>query len=113
MLQEGELVRVLLQSTTGPQAQSGCYRVSDLLPSGLRPVARLYAWGITDPEAYRPYLIDGQRVSFCAYKRGAQAITYYARVTGRGEFEAEPAIIQSQKAPESINLSASEKVVIP
>jgi hypothetical protein len=38
---------------------------------------------------------------------------YYARVTGRGEFDAEPAIIQSQKAPESLGLSASERIVIP
>jgi hypothetical protein len=53
-------------------------------------------------------------VSYCVDKlRPDRTIIYYARVTGRGEFEAEPAIIQSQKAPESINLSASEKVVIP
>ena len=53
-------------------------------------------------------------MSFCVYKSNPlPTITYYARVTGRGEFTAEPAIIQSQKAPESINLSASEKVVIP
>ncbi len=53
-------------------------------------------------------------MSFCVDKLDPRpTIIYYARVTGRGEFEAEPAIIQSQKAPESINLSAPEKVVIP
>jgi hypothetical protein len=114
VLREGELVRVVLDYTLGPQALDGCYQVSDLLPSGLKAVTRLYAWGITDPNAFYPYLIEGQRVSFCVYKSDLRpTIIYYARVTGRGEFEAEPAIIQSQKAPESINLSASEQVVIP
>jgi hypothetical protein len=114
ILREGELVRVLLHYTLGPQALDGCYQVSDLLPSGLKAVTRLYAWGITDPNAFYPYLIEGQRVSFCVYKFDPRpTIIYYARLTGRGEFEAEPAIIQSQKAPESINLSAPDKVVIP
>ena len=114
VLGEGELVRVELDYTLGPQALNGCYQVSDLLPSGLKAVTRPYAWGITDPNAFYPYLIEGQRVSFCVYKSDRQpVIIYYARVTGRGEFEAEPAIIQSQKAPESINLSASDRVVIP
>jgi hypothetical protein len=114
VLRDGELVRVLLNYTLGPQALDGCYQVSDLLPSGLKAVTRPYAWGITDPNAFYPYLIEGQRVSFCTYKSDLRrSIIYYARVTGRGEFDAEPAIIQSQKAPESINLSAAERLVIP
>jgi hypothetical protein len=114
VLREGELVRVVLNYTLGPQALDGCYQISDLLPSGLKAVTRLRAWGITESGVSYPYLIDGQRVSYCVDKlRPDRTIIYYARVTGRGEFEAEPAIIQSQKAPESINLSASEKVVIP
>jgi hypothetical protein len=53
-------------------------------------------------------------VSFCVYKPDRQpTIIYYARVTGRGEFAGEPAVIQSQKAPESINLSTAETMVIP
>jgi hypothetical protein len=114
VLREGELARVVLNYTLGPQALDGCYQVSDLLPSGLKAVTKLYVWGVSDPHASYPYLIDGQRVSYCVDKlRPDHTIIYYARVTGRGEFTAEPAIIQSQKAPESINLSASEKVVIP
>jgi hypothetical protein len=114
VLQDGELIRVVLHYTLGPQALDGCYQVSDLLPSGLKAVTRLHAWGIADPNAFYPYLIDGQRVSFCVYKPDPRpTIIYYARVTGRGEFTAEPAVIQSQKAPESISLSAAEGVVIP
>jgi hypothetical protein len=117
VLREGNLVRVVLHYTLGPQALDGCYQVSDLLPSGLTAVTRLYAWGIRwpgGPPVYYPYAIEGQRVSFCVYKFDPRpTITYYARMTGRGEFTAEPAIIQSQKAPESINLSSAEKVVIP
>ena len=110
-------MRVELDYTLGPQALNGCYQVSDLLPSGLKAVTRPYAWGIRwpgGPPVYYPYAIEGQRVSFCVYRSEEQRpIVYYARVTGRGEFEAEPAIIQSQKAPESINLSAADRVVIP
>jgi uncharacterized protein YfaS (alpha-2-macroglobulin family) len=114
IVRDGELVRVVLRYTLGPQALDGCYQVSDLLPSGLKAVTRLRAWGITDPNAFYPYAVEGQRVSFCAYKQDPKpTIIYYARISGRGEFTAEPAIIQSQKAPESIGLSAAERLAIP
>jgi hypothetical protein len=114
VLRDGELVRVVLHYTLGPQALDGCYQVSDLLPSGLKAVSRLRAWSVTDPNAFYPYAVEGQRVSFCAYKQDPKpTIIYYARISGRGEFTAEPAIIQSQKAPESIGLSAAERLAIP
>ena len=53
-----------------------------------------------------PYAIEGQRVSFCAYRGGRQLpLVYYARVIGKGEYTAQSAVIQSQKAPESINIT--------
>ncbi len=45
ILREGELVRVVLNYTLGPQALDGCYQVSDLLPSGLKAVTRLLRLG--------------------------------------------------------------------
>lgn len=114
ILRDGELVRVVLSYTLGPQALDGCYQVSDVLPSGLKAVTRLYQWGITDRNVTYPYSVEGQRVSFCVDKRYSRSpIVYYARISGRGEFTAEPAVIQSQKAPESINLSAAERLMIP
>jgi len=39
-------------------------------------------------------------------------LVYYARVIGKGTYTAEPAVIQSQKAAESINLTGSLPVEI-
>ncbi|MCJ7510393.1 MAG: Ig-like domain-containing protein [Dehalococcoidia bacterium] len=112
-IEEGELVRITIAYKLGPQAVSGCYQVSDLLPSGLKPITRLYQWGITDMSVAYPYAIEGQRVSFCVYRYSKQLpLVYYARVIGKGTYSAEPAVIQSQQATESINLTGSLPVEI-
>jgi uncharacterized protein YfaS (alpha-2-macroglobulin family) len=111
-IEEGDLVRITITYKLGPQAVDGCYQVSDLLPSGLKPITREYEWGITGAVDY-PYAIEGQRVSFCVYREGRQLpLVYYARVIGKGTYVVEPAVIQSQKAPESINLTGSFPVDI-
>jgi hypothetical protein len=111
-IEEGDLVRITITYKLGPQAVDGCYQVSDLLPSGLKSITREYEWGITGAVDY-PYAIEGQRVSFCVYRDGVQrALNYYARVIGKGTYVVEPAVIQSQKAPESINLTGSFPVEI-
>jgi hypothetical protein len=111
-IEEGELVHITIEYKLGPQAMDGCYQVSDLLPSGLKPITREYEWGITGSVDY-PYAIEGQRVSFCVYRDAPQrTLGYYARVIGKGTYTAEPAVIQSQKAPESINLTGSFPVEI-
>ena len=40
-------MRVTLNYVLGPTAVDGCYQVSDLLPSGLKPVTQPYQRGIT------------------------------------------------------------------
>jgi len=112
-IEEGGLVRITIAYKLGPQAVDGCYQVSDLLPSGLKPITRLYERGITDTTVAYPYAIEGQRVSFCVYREGKQLpLVYYARVIGKGAYTAEPAVIQSQQAAESINLTGSLPVEI-
>lgn len=110
--QEGELVQVFLSAEFGPGALDGCYQLTDLLPSGLRPVTRTSLWHQLPGESY-PYRIDGQRVSFCVSKeptnRGA---SYWARVVTAGEYTAEPALIQSMQSAQSINFTAPIRVVI-
>jgi alpha-2-macroglobulin len=113
VIAEGKLVRVTLDWDVGPAALDGCYQVSDLVPSGLRPVTRYRRWDTLG--AVYPYAVLGQRVSFCVSKEMKlfyQPIVYYARVVSKGTYVAEPAIIQSQKAPESINLSLPETIEI-
>jgi hypothetical protein len=111
-MHEGELVQIILSAKFGPQALDGCYQLTDLLPSGLRPVARPDAWGV-EPGTNYPYRIDGQRVSFCVSddpsNRGA---SYWARVVTTGEYTAEPALIQSMQSAQSINFSAAGRVII-
>jgi hypothetical protein len=116
---EGSLVRITLTWTLAPQAVSGCYQVSDLAPSGLRPVMRPYAWDLQGLPGYLsnvtyPYAVVGQRTSFCVYANDPykRPVVYYARVLGKGAYTAEPAIIQSQRAPESIALTTGEIIDI-
>lgn len=110
---EGDLVRITLDFTLSSDAASGCYQVSDLLPSGLRAVSRPYQRGIEESRVDYPYAVDGQRVSFCASKDSKRRrIVYYARVIGTGTYAAEPAVIQSQRVASSINLSTYQIVKI-
>jgi hypothetical protein len=103
---EADLVKVQLDYTLGDKAVDGCYEVTDLLPSGLYPVTRPWERGISDPNVAWPYKVDGQRVSFCVTKDGPPSpITYYARVVGPGDFTAEPALLQSSRAPESLTVT--------
>jgi len=114
-IEDGKLVKVTLDYDVGPQAVDGCYQISDLAPSGLRPVTRFYQWGVAPGTASFPYALQGQRISFCVGKVAPefyQPVVYYARVAGKGVFVAEPAIIQSQKAPDSISLTPAETIEI-
>ncbi|MGH2727410.1 MAG: hypothetical protein ACRDKS_10625, partial [Actinomycetota bacterium] len=111
-LKDGDLVRVELVWSLGSKALKGCYEITDVLPSGLRPVARPYDRGIEEPLGY-PYAVEGNRVSYCVYGSTREIpIVYYARVIGAGVFTAEPATIQSLVGPELVSLSRSMKVQI-
>lgn len=119
-MDEGDAVVVTLTPTLGPKAAGGCYQVSDLLPSGMRPAtARFLPGGYYSPDvdvaiAY-PYAIEGQRVSFCAWpdeKGVIRPIRYLARAFAPGTYAAEPAIIQAQSAPDRQALSAPATVEI-
>jgi len=112
-LREGSLVRITLSWKLGAKAVDGCYQVSDLLPSGLRPVTRLFEQGIKDTTVSYPYLIEGQRVSFCVSRDATnKTLAYYARVVGTGTYTIEPAVIQSQRANESMNVTGSMEAEI-
>ncbi len=114
------IVEVRLTATFGPQVVSGCYLVTDLVPSGMAPVARLQDWRGYDSSAPEqrfvlPFDIEAQRVSFCvgpsALARSVQ-MRYFARIVSPGEYVWEPAAIQSAVAAESLNLTAGRRVTI-
>lgn len=119
-LSDSDLVKITISVRFSARALSGCTQVSDLLPSGLRPVttwgARLAAEDAIgrSPDTWQPYDIVGQRVSFCAYpdqKRQAE-ISYFARVIGTGTFIAEPVVAASQRDPSRVAVSAPLEVRI-
>jgi hypothetical protein len=112
---EDSLVRIVLDWETTAQAVHGCYQVTDILPSGMAPIINVSAWDLPsiDRNLSYPYRIDGQRVSFCAWPFDeARPIVYYARVTGKGEYTAEPAVIQSMRSAQSLNLTPVERITI-
>ena len=135
VLHDGDLVNVVLEYRIAESAGDGCQRVSDLLPSGLRLVTRLAGWSAEEARrTHYPYAVDGQRVEFCVYRRdtaipGAMernrgetelpepaatwySLSYYARVISTGRFTAEPALIQSERAPEHLALTPSAIIEI-
>jgi alpha-2-macroglobulin len=109
---QDELVRIVLDYRLGPKAVDGCYRVTDFLPSGLKPVTRLYEFGVSSSVSF-PWSIEGQRVSFCAFRQSREhRIVYYARVIGPGSYVAERALIQAERGGESYAFSGSQRVRI-
>lgn len=105
-----DLVHVTLNVTIDAGAPRDCYQVTDLVPSGLAPVATpLYGWG-GDPQLIAPYEVEGQRVSWCVGRDPAHPtlrLGYSARVVTPGTYRWEPAVIQSLAAAE---LGASTEV---
>jgi hypothetical protein len=85
------------------------------LPSGLRILTNPYNRGYSYDQSlsYRyPYAINGQRSSFCVYKKHNYKIEYFARVVSRGDFQIEPVVIQSMKNPEFINVLRQDTRIV-
>ena len=93
----GSLVRVELQYNFGPQSFGGCYQVIEHIPSGLRPIAKLYQRGITETNVRYPYFMDDSVVKYCLTKGYQPHAVYYARVISPGIYYAEGALMQSQR----------------
>lgn len=120
---DGEVVLVRLDPNIAPTAIDGQYQIIDYLPSGLRPVTQTYKQGLKrgdecDPVWY-PSKVIGNVVYFNIYKGfnktkycTNRTINYYARVVSRGIYSANPAVIQSAKDLESLNLSQKSFIEI-
>ena len=106
-----------------PSAIDGQYQVIDYLPSGLKPITRIYENGLSrgtdcNPVWYPSKIIDNT-VYFNIYKGfnsteycSDRTINYYARVVSKGSYRANPAVIQSLKDLESLNISSEDKIEI-
>jgi hypothetical protein len=108
---QADVVRITITASLGPKAADGCYRVTDILPSGLKAVTEPYRRGIRDDKVTYPYSVAGQRVSFCVYKPNG-TVVYYARVIAPGSYTAEPATVQNLRAQEVVAFTAPTPVQI-
>jgi hypothetical protein len=116
---ENELIEVRLYPEFSDNALDGYYQITDTLPSGLLPVTKLYQ-GLTyyDCHYLYPYNKEGQTVAYFISKKwrdsfcGGDYIRYYARVKNKGEYQAEPVIMQSMLNPDLFTLSSNERVRI-
>ena len=105
-----DTVVVSFAVTLGPNADDGCWQMTDLAPSGLAPIAGPGRWeevdeeeGVVGPTHERPWRVVGQRVDFCVSpdpKVPTQTLRYLARVVTSGSYLWEPAVLQSSVVPE-------------
>ncbi|MCX7746049.1 MAG: stalk domain-containing protein [Clostridia bacterium] len=110
-LKQGDIIKVSLTWDIGPKALDGGYKVTDYLPSGLKPVENFFDIGWY----YRN--IDGQKVKFYIYnspywKDHHRVFEYYARVVSPGTYTAQGTIIQSESSKDVINTAKSEVITI-
>ena len=115
-----DLVAVDFMVSFGPQAPTGCHRVTDLVPSGLVPVGVLEDW--MDPETGErqrdrtyPEEQAAQRVSFCAMRspnEGTVWLRYVARVITVGTYRWESAIVESRSGPNRAAITPHRELTI-
>ena len=104
-----QTVVVTFQVALGPEADKGCWLLTDLAPSGLVPIGTSGRWEEAEEDGEssnrfveRPWRVVGQRVDFCVYrdpKRPVQTLRYLARVVTPGAYRWEPAVLQSSLVP--------------
>jgi len=111
---EGDLVRIDLVPTFAPGSLEGSYQVVDYLPSGLRAVTNIQTTPFRQDGQYPSYpsSIEDQKVTFVAWKDFPRPFFYYARVVSKGDYKAEPALIQSLRSAESSNISNETNITI-
>lgn len=120
VFKQSDTIEVRLYPRFDSQALEGAYQLTDYLPAGLAPIAKLYYWGYGLNCNYRyPYSSDGVAVKYVLDKYwnrndwcGSDYIYYLARVKNPGEYRAEGAVIYSLKNPNNINFSSEQKVKI-
>jgi len=109
------LVVVELTPTFGAQAVPGAYEITDLVPSGLAPVARTDGW-VGGDGTVGPYRIVGQEVDFAAWNdpraTHVAKMRYFARIVTPGDYAWEPASLRLAAAPEDAAFTAPIRVTV-
>jgi len=107
-----DLVRITMSYEIGEKAPGGNYEIVDILPAGLRYIERPYLPQQKISKDWRwPSLVSGQKITFNAGK-GTGTISYYARVTAPGEYNAEPVLLHYTNSSKISVLSGRDRIII-
>lgn len=103
----------------GEDADLGCWRLTDFVPSGLAPIAgNAPAWypeGADRVVAEGPWRVAGQRVDFCTSRppdRSDTLLRYRARVVTPGAYAWEAVAIQSTAVPTWGRVIPATRVIV-
>jgi hypothetical protein len=122
-LKEGEVVLVRLDPKIAQSAIDGGYQIIDYLPSGLKLITQPYyqklSGGTVCDLIWPPAIVENNIVYFNIWKGFNTSsyctnitLNYYARVVSRGSYKSNPALIQSLKDLESLNISSEDLLEI-
>jgi uncharacterized protein YfaS (alpha-2-macroglobulin family) len=110
-IREGDVVRVDVDPTVKRGVIEKSFLVTDLLPSGLVLVTRLWERGLPyDEDLGYPIEVNGQRLTF--YSDGNDPFHYYARVLAPGAYAAEPTVLQGYQSDDILNYGGAQTVEI-
>lgn len=120
---EGDIVLVTLKPNFAPTALDGAYQVVDYLPSGLRLITNIWerglSWGSMCNHTWYPSKVIDNAAYFYLYRSSDRnwycpdlTINYYARVVSKGDYKSNPALLQSLKDLDSLNISSKDSVKI-
>ncbi len=122
-LREGSLVLVSLKQKINDKLADTAYQIVDYLPAGLKPVTEVYQPYFQADEACDPIWYPSKIIDNAVYfstgkwfqktdKCSERTMNYYARVVNKGEFRAQPAIIQSIESTDILNISDEKNITI-
>ena len=123
-IRAADTVEVTIEVDPGPAAVTGCYLVTEVVPSGLAPIRETAGWPRHREDAVdvdSPLAIAGQRVTFCVYRerddpdtdtRAPQLLRYQARMVTPGSYAWEPTLVQSVEAPELWRLGDAGRIIL-
>ncbi len=116
---EGDLIEVRIYPEFKRDAINGYYQITDILPSGLKAVTKVYQPNNNyDCHNWYPYTTEGQLVKYRLSRDwrngycGGDFFRYYAQVRNRGSYQVEPVLMQSLVNPNYFNYSESSQITV-
>jgi len=109
-----DIVKVEITYKVNDTAIDNTYEISDYVPSGLKPLANPWNYGIKDYYGYWYRQFDRQKVTFVVgkSKETPKPLVYYARVVSPGEYTAQGTVAQGSLAKSSIVTLDNTKITI-